>query len=321
MKIKLVYRITFFFLACCSISSPLLNRSLASDHGDRNISSLEISESGWLPRPGDGKAFLPGCLSLGFSGKLLVLDNAGMRILEYSATGDYMGQVSLNENRMEIGGLSELCCDGNFNILLIGPDRREIIRFDRFGRRISDLRISTGGEELFIPWLMTSGPDGNIYLCDKTTARIRIVDGRNEEIVGEIKNISMDTGYFVSPAGMAVGKGFIVLTDSARDRVILLNRWGRVKRVWGGSGSGPGEMDKPSAVAVDNQRRIWVVDSGNHRVQVFTETGRILTIFSPKPPNVFIDPSDIVIRGDGIFFVADRGRKAIFKARFFDNRR
>jgi NHL repeat-containing protein len=41
------------------------------------------------------------------------------------------------------------------------------------------------------------------------------------------------------------------------------------QRMWGTVGSGNGLFDEPTGVAVDSSRNVFVVDSGNHRIQKF----------------------------------------------------
>jgi len=45
---------------------------------------------------------------------------------------------------------------------------------------------------------------------------------------------------------------------------------------WGGSGSGKGEFLGPSDIALDRDGRVLVVDTQNHRVQVFADDGQYL---------------------------------------------
>src|SRR3972149_1227097 len=46
---------------------------------------------------------------------------------------------------------------------------------------------------------------------------------------------------------------------------------------WGSAGSGDGQFNTPRAIAVDSSGNVYVVDSGNHRIQKFTSEGVFLT--------------------------------------------
>lgn len=70
----------------------------------------------------------------------------------------------------------------------------------------------------------------------------------------------------------------------------------------------------PRAVAVDKQDRIYVLDSLNHRIQVFASSGDWLYTFGElgQGPGQFVGPADLCIDTDNnLVFVADKGNKRI----------
>lgn len=72
-------------------------------------------------------------------------------------------------------------------------------------------------------------------------------------------------------------------------------------------------MKMPSDVAVDRQGRVYVVDSGNQRVLVYTSGGEYLFSFGSKGdgPGELNSPVGISTAPDGRVLVADRGNKRI----------
>src|SRR5262245_30897493 len=46
---------------------------------------------------------------------------------------------------------------------------------------------------------------------------------------------------------------------------------------WGSPGSGDGQFSKPAGIAVDGSGNVYVADTGNNRIQKFTNTGTFLT--------------------------------------------
>ena len=65
---------------------------------------------------------------------------------------------------------------------------------------------------------------------------------------------------------------------------------------WGELGSGPGQFDLVHSVAVDRDRRVYVGDRTNNRIQVFTENGEFIEEWPnvSDPVGVFIDENDAV---------------------------
>lgn len=47
---------------------------------------------------------------------------------------------------------------------------------------------------------------------------------------------------------------------------------------WGKQGIGKGEFMRPEAIAVDNENKVYVADTGNNRIQVFDKDGKFLRI-------------------------------------------
>ena len=70
---------------------------------------------------------------------------------------------------------------------------------------------------------------------------------------------------------------------------------GTKMRSFGTHGSGYGQFLDPRGVAVNDEGNILVADSGNHRIQMFTNDGQFLTSVGTKGtgPLQFGDPKDI----------------------------
>jgi DNA-binding beta-propeller fold protein YncE len=76
---------------------------------------------------------------------------------------------------------------------------------------------------------------------------------------------------------------------------------------WGNYGIGDGQFDYPRGIAVDGSSNVYVVDTYNHRIQVFSSNG----IFLGKWGNLgtgdgqFYYPRGIAVDGSGNVYVAD----------------
>jgi sugar lactone lactonase YvrE len=76
---------------------------------------------------------------------------------------------------------------------------------------------------------------------------------------------------------------------------------------WGGYGSGPGQFNQPLGITVDQVGNVYVADTYNHRIQVFSNDGAFLYgwgSYGPAPGQ-FSRPSAIRAGPDGRIYVSD----------------
>jgi sugar lactone lactonase YvrE len=85
-------------------------------------------------------------------------------------------------------------------------------------------------------------------------------------------------------------------------RVMKFTKDGEFLKQWGGHGDGPGQFEKPHALAFDSSGRLYVGDVGNNRIQIFDQDGTFLSEWKQfgQPSGIFIDTHDTI-------YVADSG--------------
>lgn len=112
---------------------------------------------------------------------------------------------------------------------------------------------------------------------------------------------------FKLPVAVAVARDAIYVADFLADQVVKLGPDGAVIARWGRHGTGPGEFDAPSGVAVDIQGNVYVTEFYNHRVQVLNTEGGFLRQWGrPGRWNGQLHyPTDLAVGPTGEVFVAD----------------
>lgn len=117
------------------------------------------------------------------------------------------------------------------------------------------------------------------------------------------------------PIDLAIGSDGNVYVTDAEPSVTVMAPDGRLLRRWGSSGSRPGEFSfEPdlndnlhASIAVGENGTVYVSDSGNSRVDVFTSTGVFLRQFGS--PGIghgrFMDVFDLAVDAQGDVYVAD----------------
>jgi peptidylamidoglycolate lyase len=98
------------------------------------------------------------------------------------------------------------------------------------------------------------------------------------------------------PATLAfLPDGSFLLADGYwNSRIVKYSAAGEYVMEFGALGSGPGQFDLVHGVAVDRDRRIYVADRTNNRIQVFTENGEYIEEWPnvTDPVGIFIDEND-----------------------------
>ena len=180
-------------------------------------------------------------------------------------------------------------------------------------------------------------------MAEDATGEVLAVDSGNDRVqefstegayLSSFGSKGTGNGQFEQPWGVAVNKstGNIYVTDSTNDRVQELSSSGAFIRTWGFgvsdgkaesevctssckagiSGSGSGQVSDPLGVAVDSSGNVWVVNSGNNRVEEFSSEGAYIKSIGSKGSGKtqFKEPKGIAFSGRN-FYVSDYGNNRI----------
>ena len=100
----------------------------------------------------------------------------------------------------------------------------------------------------------------------------------------------------------------------AIEQVVKLSSSGAQITQWGGHGSGPGQFDLPDGIATDAAGQVYVADTGNHRIQVFSPGGGFVTQWGTQDPADHA-PLDLVVAGGVAYVVCGNpGRVEMYSA-------
>lgn len=108
--------------------------------------------------------------------------------------------------------------------------------------------------------------------------------------------------------------GNLLISESAGDRLALLNEKGKFIKYIGSRGRGVGNLVGPQYLALDSMGRIYVSDYGNRRIDVFDSDGNGLYYFGQKNGDFpgLKCPTGIAVLGDSLF-VADEDTGCIYE--------
>ncbi|MBD2863369.1 fibronectin type III domain-containing protein [Paenibacillus oceani] len=127
-------------------------------------------------------------------------------------------------------------------------------------------------------------------------------------------------GQFKGAEGVAVDKdGNVYVADTGNHRIQKLQVSNNTWSAWGKSGNvsgtGLGEFNQPTGVAVDSEGNVYVGDTNNNRIQKFTvSTGEWSEWKNGGSAlGTFSFPRQVTVDGSGNLYVADVGKSRILK--------
>jgi len=84
-------------------------------------------------------------------------------------------------------------------------------------------------------------------------------------------NVNLD-----NPVGIEVMDDELVVADSSNNQILFIDKKNyKVNKIIGNTGNSEGEFISPQGIAIDDEKNIYVVDSGNRRIQKLTRDGEI----------------------------------------------
>ena len=230
----------------------------------------------FIGRRGGGVLRCPEALAFAPDGDLYVADQFSHLVQRFSPGGRFLGQWgSYGAGPGQFGAVDGLAVDSAGDVYVLDSTHNRVERFSSSGRLLGE-------------W------------------------GRPGRALGEF-----DFGPGFGPdkppgGGIAVGGGYVYVSDSANNRIQRFRLDGSGARIWGPPGSGPGEFSSPRGLAVAGGL-VYVADEGNHRVQALALDGRPLYAEGTfgKEPGEFVNPFGVAVHGGRVYVVDDNNNRIV----------
>jgi DNA-binding beta-propeller fold protein YncE len=164
--------------------------------------------------------------------------------------------------------------------------------------------------------------NGNIIVVEPHYQRVNHFSPQGK-LVAQWGKKGTNVGQFTLPRAVAINshKEIFISEYGPMERVqcfsLVSNPDGptsaRVLNAFGHPGNGPGEFNRPEGLCVDLQDRLYVADSCNHRIQIFTREGKLLRTYGKAGSGrgELSYPYDICVDNAGRQYVCEFGNSRI----------
>lgn len=185
---------------------------------------------------------------------------------------------------------------GSNRIQVFSAEGDPVARFGKAGNAPGEFHYPTG--------LLVRNQ--RLYVADFKNARIQIfsLDGKP---AGVIPDPAKHKGLAFSPLSMAADKQGNMYVVTVGHEVLVFDKNDAFVRKFSRGGSQDGELAYPNGVAVDGQGRVWVADSNNGRVQIFSSDGKFL-----KKIGGLVAPRGIAVDDRGRGYIVDTLQHKVF---------
>ena len=245
----------------------------------------------------DGSLIWPTSVALDKEGQVYVADEWLNRISMFTRDGDWLGKWGVKgSGDGELSGPSGLAFDADDNLLVVDSQNHRVQKFSKDGRFLSKWgEHGSGPGQLNLPWGLSIDRAGDVFIADWGNDRIQkfTADGR---FLLELDGSGSADGQLKRPTSVDTDRdGLIYVADWGNEKLRVfdadgrpvaaltgdatISKWGKDKldanaEMWREREIAQGiEREKlfwgAVGVEVDDEGRIFVVESCRNRIQVY----------------------------------------------------
>jgi sugar lactone lactonase YvrE len=208
------------------------------------------------------------------------------------------------------GRVEQIAMDHSCNLFVVDPIANQVIKYNANGQQVAAVNMLARDASTDAVAGVAVAPDGTIYVADPGLHQVRKLAASGQELAAwKSCDCVGQPGWMVAPVSIAIdgtGNNVYVLDQSA-DTITRYSPDGKIQKVFGSQGTGPGQFDVPKAIALDRVGNVYVADWGNHRIQKFSPDGAVLGNFGTdgNGPGQIHLPSGVTVDRDGNMYVSD----------------
>lgn len=314
----------------------ILVNELGSNKILKYSQELELVDSWGGPGTGNGQFNIPRSIVQDSRGNYYVSDELNHRIQKFSEDGEFIASYGSYGSQAGYFAVQQgLSIDAQDRVYVADTYNNRIQVFETYPSW--EYVDSFGTYGVYNPYNVTSFQPGimnhprGVYV-DKATGRVAVTDSSNNRVMvynsyeQGFSFYQSQNGYLGMslPTHAIINNGFLIVLDS-HSRILkynsILNNTNLFTE-YGTYRNAAGTFSNPQSVCVDpNNGKVYVSDSFNHRIQIFSENGTFLGsmggIGGPygygTALNYFLYPKQTAVDKNSTLYVADFGNGRVVK--------
>jgi DNA-binding beta-propeller fold protein YncE len=240
---------------------------------------------------GVGELNKPRSVAVDADDNVYAVDMTG-RVQKFNPNGGFM--LSWQMPQTELGKPKGMCRGHEGELIVLEPHYQRVNYFTPAGRLVAQWgKSGTNVGEFKLPRAIAVDSHGDVFVNEYG-------------LVERVQKFKMSWQGVVPTNAVGISVPSRGSGNGPAPTVSLLQSFGR-------AGTSPGEFNRPEGLCVDGQDRLYVADSCNHRIQVFSNEGRFIRAYGKagSGKGELSYPYDICVDKQGRQYVCEFGNSRI----------
>lgn len=189
---------------------------------------------------------------------------------------------------------------------IYATDIGRVFVFDKKNKKLSFIGDEPGTGKLRVPIGIAVSREGKVYVADSQSKRIFVYD-----LKGNLLTAFGKQGELDDPSGVAIDekRGRLYVVDTKKHNVSVYNLAdGNLLKTFGERGTGElGKFNLPTNITLDRAGNLYVVDTGNFRIQILDPDGKPIKSIGKLGDRLgnFSRPKGIALDSEDNIYVVD----------------
>lgn len=262
---------------------------------------------------------LPSKIAISDSNNIFVVDSDNQRLQKFNSSGGFIDKWKIlgcvNEKHNKSNTIS---VDSQNIVYMLNFCTSTIEKISDNGTIVENWKISPA----IIPEKMKASdmkidPDGNLYVLQISNHSLQIDTPEESFVIPTVTNL-VNIIYHNSTANIALDRNnniYIYDGNLFQIKKFAFTSNDTLKFItkWGNKGRSDGKFIGPVDLAVDKNDNLYVLDSGEYRIQKFDSNGNLLAKWGIKGNDngQFFDPKGIAIDSSNNVYITDKIKNEI----------